>query len=107
MNGVVSMTDMPKDPLGGKPPAGSKPFVDVLDYQVKYQRAFEAVLWSMPAIGVYGFHRLPASEGPFFAALRLYWPDSESLDGPWTPPRSSGWPAINNNISKVRRSNNA
>lgn len=45
------------DPVGGKPSPGSKPSVTDLDYQVKYQRAFEAVLWSMPAIGIYGFHR--------------------------------------------------
>jgi hypothetical protein len=56
-------TEMPTDPLGGKPPAGSKPSVAGLDYQVKYQRAFEAVLWSMPAIALYGFHRASAELG--------------------------------------------
>jgi len=45
------------DPVGGKPAPGSKPSVADLDYQVKYHRAFEAVIWSMPAIGIYGFHR--------------------------------------------------
>jgi len=45
------------DPVGGKPEAGAKASATDLDYQVKYQRAFEAVLWSMPAIGIYGFHR--------------------------------------------------
>ncbi|MDX2510469.1 MAG: hypothetical protein QNK25_00295, partial [Desulfobacterales bacterium] len=34
---------------------GSKVSVSDLDYQVKYQRAFEAVLWSMPAVSIYGF----------------------------------------------------
>jgi hypothetical protein len=30
---------------------------------------------------------LPAPQGPFFAALRLYWPKPEALDGLWqTPP---------------------
>jgi hypothetical protein len=48
---------MPTDPIGGKPPAGSKVSVKDLEYQVKYQRAFEAVLWSMPAIGIHGFYR--------------------------------------------------
>ena len=47
--------EMPTDPLGGKPPAGSKVSVKDLDYQVKYQRAFEAVLWSMPAVGMYAY----------------------------------------------------
>jgi hypothetical protein len=40
------------DPPGGKPVPGSKPSVADLDYQVKYQRAFEAGIWSMPAIGI-------------------------------------------------------
>jgi len=48
---------IPTDPIGGKPPAGSKPSVPDLDYQVKYQRAFEAVLWSMPAVAVYGWFK--------------------------------------------------
>ena len=29
---------------------------------------------------------LPAPEGPFFMALRLYWPKDEALKGTWTPP---------------------
>jgi hypothetical protein len=29
---------------------------------------------------------LPAPNGPFFAALRLYWPKAEALDGRWRPP---------------------
>jgi hypothetical protein len=52
-----STADMPDDPLGGKPPVGSSLSVKDLDYQVKYQRAFEVVLWSMPAVSQYGFFR--------------------------------------------------
>lgn len=44
-------------PLGGQPPAGSAPSVKDFDYQIKYQRAFEAVLWNMPAIAIYSFRR--------------------------------------------------
>jgi hypothetical protein len=29
---------------------------------------------------------LPAPKGPFFCALRLYWPKSEALDGTWQSP---------------------
>jgi len=47
----------PGEPLGGQPPAGSKPSVEDFDYQVKYHRAFEAVLWNMPAIAIYSFRR--------------------------------------------------
>ena len=63
MSNTSSKTEMPTDPVGGKPPAGAKPSVADLDYQVKYQRAFEAVIWSMPAIGIYGFHRGSAEIG--------------------------------------------
>ncbi len=29
---------------------------------------------------------LPAPDGPFYMVLRLYGPDTEALDGQWTPP---------------------
>jgi hypothetical protein len=54
---ISTAAPLPTDPLGGKPPAGSKPSVKDLDYQVKYQRAFEAVVWSVPAVAIYGFTR--------------------------------------------------
>ena len=57
MSNEVSGTSVPTEPVGGQPPVGAKPSVTDLDYQVKYQRAFEAVIWSMPAIGTYGFIR--------------------------------------------------
>lgn len=44
-----------EEPLGGQPPLGSSPSVQDLDYQVKYQRAFEAILWGMPAVAIYRF----------------------------------------------------
>jgi hypothetical protein len=46
-----------QEPLGGQPPAGSTPSIKDFDYQIKYQRAFEAVLWNMPAIAIYSFRR--------------------------------------------------
>lgn len=30
---------------------------------------------------------LPAPKGPFWVALRLYWPKAEALDGTWTAPK--------------------
>lgn len=45
------------DPLGGQPPQGASASVKDFDYQIKYQRAFEAVLWNMPAISIYSFRR--------------------------------------------------
>jgi hypothetical protein len=29
---------------------------------------------------------LPAPKGPFFMAMRLYWPKAEAIEGKWTPP---------------------
>lgn len=43
------------EPIGGQPAPGAKPSVADLEYQVAYQRAFEAVVWSMPAVGIYRF----------------------------------------------------
>jgi hypothetical protein len=45
------------EPLGGQPPDGAKRSVKDFDYQIKYHRAFEAVLWNMPAIAIYSFRR--------------------------------------------------
>ena len=51
------------EPLGGQPPSSAKQSVRDLDEQLAYQRAFEAVLWAMPASAVYrlrvGFLELP------------------------------------------------
>ena len=30
---------------------------------------------------------LPAPKGPFFMAMRLYWPKEEALSGKWTAPK--------------------
>lgn len=43
------------EPVGGQPPSGSGQSVADLDAQVAYQRAFEAVLWAMPASAIYRF----------------------------------------------------
>lgn len=42
---------------GGLPPAGATCSIDDFDYQIKYQRALEAVLWNMPAVAIYSFRR--------------------------------------------------
>src|SRR5262245_8265545 len=49
-------------PLGGQPPQGSTCSIKDFDYQIKYQRAFEAVLWNMPAIAIYSFRRAAFTE---------------------------------------------
>jgi len=46
-----------QETLGGQPPKGSACSIKDFNYQIKYQRAFEAVLWNMPAIAIYSFRR--------------------------------------------------
>lgn len=55
-----------QEPLGGQPALGSKPSVPDLDAQVAYQRAFEAVVWAMPASAIYRF-RVGVLEQPGMA----------------------------------------
>jgi hypothetical protein len=45
------------EPVGGQPALDAKPSVRDLKEQVVYQRAFEAVIWSQPAVGLYGIRR--------------------------------------------------
>ena len=82
----ISMAaSLPTDPLGGKPPAGSRPSVEDLDYQVKYQRAFEAVIWSQPAVQIHGFQRgaarLHAGPNTILASSKPAKPNLEALTG--------------------------
>ena len=49
------LTNRDFEPLGGQPGPGARPSVEDFDYQVKYQRAFEAALWAMPALAIYRF----------------------------------------------------
>jgi hypothetical protein len=45
------------EPRGGQPLPGAGQSVPNLEVQVAYQRAFEAVLWAMPASAIYGLRR--------------------------------------------------
>jgi len=54
---TIAPTRAQTEPQGGQPAQGAKPSVPDLEDQVVYQRAFEAVIWSQPAIGIYGFRR--------------------------------------------------
>ena len=60
---TVAGPGMPDEPLGGQPPAGSTPSVKDFDYEIKYHRAFEAMLWSLPATSMYAFRRAFDSVG--------------------------------------------
>ena len=50
---TASHAEAQTEPLGGQPALGSKPSVPDLEEQVAYQRAFEAVVWAMPASAIY------------------------------------------------------
>lgn len=58
-----AQTASPTEPLGGQPAPGAKPSEPDLEEQVLYQRVFEAVVWSQPAVGVYGIRRGMAAVG--------------------------------------------
>lgn len=45
------------EPIGGQPGPGSVQTVPDLEAQIAYQRAFEAVLWAMPASAIYRFRQ--------------------------------------------------
>jgi hypothetical protein len=59
----MTSTFAPREPRGGQPSAGSSQSVADLEQQVAYHRAFEAVLWAMPALAIYrmrlGFLEVP------------------------------------------------
>ena len=59
---TVAVAQDGQEPLGGQPPKGAKTSIKDFDYQIKYQRAFEAVLWNMPAIAIYSFRRAAFTE---------------------------------------------
>lgn len=44
-----------KEPRGGQPPAGAAASTTDFAYQIAYQRAFELLLWAMPAQAIYRF----------------------------------------------------
>jgi hypothetical protein len=39
-----------------------------------------------PPDGEHASNWLPAPDGPFYLALRIYWPEQAALDGTWAPP---------------------
>src|SRR5262245_44995069 len=87
----VSSAGQPGEPLGGQPPAGSRPSVEDFDYQIKYHRAFEAVLWNMPAVAIYSFrraafHDLGAKDNDIIAYSAPATPRLEALTANSTTP---------------------
>lgn len=76
---MVPLSNRDFEPLGGQPPQGSMPSVADFDYQIKYQRAFEAILWGAPAVAIYRFR------GAAFDELGLKDNDVIAYSGTATP----------------------
>ena len=59
-------TGFAKEIQGGQPEASAKQSIDDIELQVAYHRAFEGVVWAMPASAIYrlreGFMQLPGVE---------------------------------------------
>src|SRR5262245_64674847 len=88
---TVAGAGQPNEPLGGQPPAGSKTSVEDFDYQIKYHRAFEAVLWNMPAVAIYSFRRaafddLGAKDNDIIAYSTTATPKLEAITANSTTP---------------------
>jgi len=71
-------------PLGGQPAEGASPSVKDFDYEVKYHRAFEAVLWNMPATAIYrmragAFEALGAKDNDIITYSAVTTPQAELL----------------------------
>lgn len=43
------------EPVGGQPPKEAKPSISDFEYELKYQAAFQTMLWSIPASAIYRF----------------------------------------------------
>ena len=64
------------EPVGGQPLRGTLASVLSLEEQVAYQRAFEATIWGMPALGIYGLRT------GFMSALKMENNDIAAFSGP-------------------------
>lgn len=64
------------EPVSGQPVLGTKLSVKSLEEQVAYQRAFEATVWAMPALGIYGLRT------GFMNALNMKNNDIAAFSGP-------------------------
>ncbi len=70
------------EPIGGQPPTGATCMIQDFGYQLKYQRAFEAALWAIPAVVIYrmrdwAFDELGAKDNTIFAYSKTAGPNLE------------------------------
>ena len=72
------------EPIGGQPAPGAKCSVPDLEYQVMYPRAFESVIWSLPAVCIYrmragAFDNLGMHDNTIMAYSKVATPTLEAL----------------------------
>lgn len=92
----VSLAQDGIETQGGQPPAGARSSIQDFDYQIKYQRAFEAILWNMPAISIYSFRRaavdnLDAKDNDIIAYSAPATPKLEAITANSTTPYISAF----------------
>ncbi len=89
------------EPVGGQPPTGSVRSAVDLDYQLKYQRALEVVLWAMPAVVIYrmrdwAFKELGAENNTIFSYSETAGPNLEVATSNSSTPYIGGYTDLQN-----------
>ena len=84
------------EPIGGQPPTGATRMIQDFGYQIKYQRAFEAVLWAIPAVVIYrmrawAFDELGAKDNTIFAYSNTAGPNLEVATSNSSTPYIGGY----------------
>jgi hypothetical protein len=90
-----------REPFGGQPPIAAAPSASDLPRQVAHQRAFEAALWAIPALAIYGFRRgafeqLRARDYDILACSRPATPKIEALTANSTTPYIAAFADLRN-----------
>jgi len=100
LTGHVSAQSTPTEPVGGKPPEGTLPSIKDFDYQLTYQRAFESVIWSIPAVAIYGFvkatNKLGGKDNTILAYSRPARANAELLTANDVTPYIGGYTDLRN-----------
>jgi hypothetical protein len=90
-----------EEPVGGQPPTGAERSSEDLEYQLKYQRAFETALWSMPAVVIYrmrdwAFEELGAVNNTIFSYSETAGPNLEVATSNSSTPYIGGYTDLKN-----------
>ncbi|TWT50651.1 hypothetical protein Pla22_33940 [Rubripirellula amarantea] len=90
-----------EEPVGGQPPTGANRSIEDFDYQLKYQRAFETAVWSMPAVVIYrmrdwAFEELGAENNTIFSYSETAGPNLEVATSNSSTPYIGGYTDLKN-----------